>query len=252
MGESQTPLPVLGALCNACDSETQSQCSVWTGSLQRKWEVSIALDRLNDNPSGFEKPKRCAVINQKRTEMEVSYLTVFVIKRLWSLLTWRKRTIIGEWVWIGMLVQCHGLKYSLNKQVRHWGRRMDPSSAHTRGPNSVTLLSPSHSSQARGLKCRWMQRWMTEDCFALCSAEGRVTDIAVWAAGCHLEVWGCKRQHPSISRGARTFVASLLVCACEWMVKCGINSRATCELRKLQQIASALRMTTFVPSQLPW
>lgn len=30
------------------------------------------------------------------------------------------------------------------------------------------------------------------------------------------------------------------VCACDWMVKCGINSRTSCELRQLQQVASAL------------
>lgn len=64
-------------LCNVCDSEMQSQCSLWTGSLQRKREVSIALDRPNDNPSGFEKPKICALMNQTWAEMEVSCLTKF-------------------------------------------------------------------------------------------------------------------------------------------------------------------------------
>lgn len=76
-GESPTLLPALAALCNVCDSEMQSQCSLWTGSLQRKREVSIGLDRPNDNPSGFEKPKICALVNQTWAEMEVSCLTKF-------------------------------------------------------------------------------------------------------------------------------------------------------------------------------
>lgn len=67
--ESPTPLPALAALCNACDSDMQSQRSLWTGSLQRKWEVSIALDRPNDNLSVLEKPKICALVNQTWTEM---------------------------------------------------------------------------------------------------------------------------------------------------------------------------------------
>lgn len=156
---------------------------------------------------------------------------------LWSLLIKRKRTVIGEWVWIWMLAQCHWLKYSLNKQVRLWGRRMDPSSAHTRGPNSVTLLSPPHSSQTRGLKCRWM----TEDCVVVCCADGWFTDNVMWAAGYRLEVWECKRQRPGVSRGVcalpktSIFVTSLLVCTWEWMVKCGISSRASCELWQLHQ-----------------
>lgn len=79
-GESHTPLPALAALCNVCDSQTQSQSELWTGGLQRKWgEVPTALDRLNDDPSGFEKPKSWAHVNQTRAEMEVSCLTKFVI-----------------------------------------------------------------------------------------------------------------------------------------------------------------------------
>lgn len=49
---------------------------------------------------------------------------------------------------------------------------MGPNSAHTQGSNSVMLLSLPHLSKGRGPKCRWMEHWMTEDCFALCGAEG--------------------------------------------------------------------------------
>eukprot|EP00066_Takifugu_rubripes_P013812 XP_011603078.1 PREDICTED: serine/threonine-protein phosphatase CPPED1 isoform X2 [Takifugu rubripes] len=54
---------MLSALCNVFDSETQSQCSVWTSDLPRKWGIFIALDRLNNIPTGFVKLKSFTLIN---------------------------------------------------------------------------------------------------------------------------------------------------------------------------------------------
>lgn len=130
-----------------------------------------------------------------------SYLPLFHIcqtnhNRLLSLVSWYKTTV-GERVWIWILTQRHQLKYSVNKHVRLWGRRMGPNSAHTLAPNSVMVLSSPHLSKGRGLKCRWM----TEDCFALCGSEGWFMGIAVWVVGWYLVVWVSKRQHPCVSRG---------------------------------------------------
>lgn len=68
-----------------------------------------------------------------------------------------------------------------------------------------------------------------------CRVSGRLP-----SGGARMQKAVSQRLRRSALQKACTFVASLLVCACDWMVKCGINSRTSCELRQLQQVASAL------------
>lgn len=84
-----------------------------------------------------------------------------------------------------------------------------------------------------GLLCVVLPRWGRIHRY--CRVSGRLPP-----GGARTQRPACQRLRKSVLQKTCTFVASLLVCTCDWMVKCGINSRTRCKLRQLQQVASAL------------